>query len=101
MTDKARSYVRTLWPVLLGHLAAWLADRLGVLGVDSATAALLVGTIASMLVYAAGRELERVKRSGRVGDAARWLGRLLLSLGLDTGQPVYGGPPAHPAWKLR
>jgi hypothetical protein len=92
MTDKARSYVRTLWPVLIGHLAAWLADRLGVLGVDSTTAALLVGSIATMLVYGLGRELERVKRPDRIGTFARAVGRLLLSVGVDTGQPIYAGP---------
>jgi hypothetical protein len=100
MTDKARSYVRTLWPVLLGHVAAWLADRLGVLGMDSATAVLLVGSVATALVYVLGRELERVKRTGRLGDVARWSGRFLLSLGLDVGQPIYASP-ARPLIRFR
>jgi hypothetical protein len=93
MTDKARSYVRTLWPVLLGHLAAWAVVQLAPFGVEvnSAQVVTVLGFVLAGLVYVAGRELERVSGSGRIATGARWAGRFLLSLGLDIGQPLY--PP--------
>jgi hypothetical protein len=94
VTDKARSYVRTLWPVLLGHLAAWIVVKTTPFGfhVDTAQTVTIIGFVLAALVYGLGRELERTAGSGRAAAGARWVGRFLLSLGLDVGQPLY--PPA-------
>lgn len=91
MTDKAKAWIRTLWPVLIGHLAVWLMIALGLLHipVDSGFAAELAGFLAGGFVYVAGYELERVRGSGRLARSVRWLGRFLLSLGVSTGRPTY------------
>lgn len=91
MTDKAKSAIRTAWPMLLGHLAAWLVASAAPLGIeiDSVFAAEALGWALGTLVYLAGRFLER--RDWPVNRAA---GRFLLSLGFDLGQPLY--PPARP-----
>jgi hypothetical protein len=91
MTDKAKAYVRTVWPVLLGHVAAYLiaAGRPLGLHLDSAVAFELAGFLCSTAVYVAGSELEQVRGTGRLARWSRGLGRLVLSLGLDIGRPAY------------
>lgn len=65
--DKFMSYVRTFWPLILGHLAA--------------------------LLYAAARWLEHRTGDTLPARAARFVGQLLLSLGLPAGPPSYTTPP--------
>lgn len=107
MSDRLAAYVRTYWPLLLGHLAAlltaWIATRLGVT-IDDALVYEALALGLSAAVYAAGRVLEDVAGDSTPARAARLAGRWLLSLGLDTGQPVYGHPPAQSsttAWPPR
>jgi hypothetical protein len=97
VSDRLAAYVRTYWPLLIGHLTAYavaaVADRFGVV-IDSLIVYEFLAVGLTGLVYAVGRWLE-----GRTGEswlavAARVIARWLLSLGLDTGQPTYGLPPA-------
>lgn len=87
MHDKLRSYIRTIVPVALGHVAAvlvaWLATHAGV-SVEAGLAYEVLAIACSAAVYVTGRRLE-------TSDAAwlRGIGRFLLSLGADLGQPVY------------
>src|SRR5690606_11849695 len=96
MPDRLAAYVRTYWPMVLGHvataLAAWLGGRPGV-SVDSVAAYELIALTASAGVYALGRWLETRAGDGVWPRVARAAGRWLLALGLHTGQPTYR--PAH------
>lgn len=98
MSDRLAAYVRTYWPLLLGHLAAIITGaasaRFGVT-IDSAIVYELLALGLSAAVYAAGRWLEDRAGDGALATLARVVARWLLSLGLDTGQPVYGLPPAQ------
>lgn len=98
MSDKWASYIRTWWPLFLGHVAAllvtWVAARFGV-EIDGALAFEAVGFAASAIVYWLGRKLEN---SGNSILAA--VGRFILSLGLVPAQPTYA-PPAEPAIRSR
>ncbi|MFG2054757.1 hypothetical protein ACGFI9_12070 [Micromonospora sp. NPDC048930] len=102
MSDRIAARIRTAWPYLLGYLAArvlvigapvaaWLHETFG-LEVTEPQIAAALGVILGYGIYEAGRWLER--RAGASGPAqlARFVGRLLLSLGLSTGQPVYARP---------
>lgn len=91
MTDKAKAYLRTLWPLLIGHVAAWIVIGSGLLHVpvDPALAAELAGFLLGGFVYVAGYELERVKGAGWLARSARAVGRFLISLGVDVGRPTY------------
>lgn len=91
MTDKARAYVRTVWPMLLGHLVAWVVAGLAPFGlvVDSAVAFEALGFVSAVLVYVAGYELERFPGPSRAAQVARSAGRFLISLGLPIGRPEY------------
>ena len=95
MPDRLAAYVRTYWPMVLGHvataLAAWLGARLGV-SVDSVVAYELIALTASAGVYALGRWLETRAGDGVWPRVARAAGRWLLALGLHTGQPTYIRP---------
>jgi len=102
MSDVLAARIRTLWPMLLGYLAArllvigaplaaWLHDVTG-LEVTEPQVAAALGIVLGYLIYEAGRWLERRAGEGRVAEVARLAGRLLLSLGLSTGQPVYALP---------
>lgn len=53
-----------------------------------------LGVILGYAIYETGRWLEK-RSGGRPAQLARLTGRLLLSLGLPTGQPMYGLPPAR------
>ncbi|OKI47244.1 hypothetical protein [Micromonospora sp. CB01531] len=102
MPDKWSARIRTAWPMLLGYLAArllvigapvatWLHDTFG-LEVTEPQIAAALGIILGFAIYEAGRWLERRAGEGRPSKVARFVGRLLLSLGLSTGQPVYALP---------
>lgn len=102
--DAAAARLRTYWPWLLGTAAAWLLaigapvtawlhTTLGVTVTQTQIAAALALGL-GWLIYEAGRWLEDRPGDDRLAAAARTAGRLLLSLGLHTGQPVYGLPPA-------
>lgn len=95
MSDRLAAYVRTYWPLLIGHLAAvvtaWIAGRFGVV-IDSVLVYEGLALGLSAVVYAAGRWLEARTGDGVGARVARAAGRWLLALGLDTGQPVYGRP---------
>lgn len=98
MSDRLAAYVRTYWPWLLGHLTAIItasiAARLGVT-VDHAIVYEALALGLSAAVYAAGRWLEARPGDGPGARLARAVARWLLALGLTTGQPVYGLPPAQ------
>jgi len=95
MPDRLAQYVRTYWPLAIGHLAAvvtaWLAAHLG-LTVDSLVVYELLALALTAAVYAAGDWLSRRDGDGALARLARVVGRWLLSLGLDTGRPVYVRP---------
>ncbi|PZG06285.1 hypothetical protein C1I95_32145 [Micromonospora craterilacus] len=90
--------MRTYWPLALGHLAAaivaYVAARWGIV-IDSIVVYEVLALAVIGMVYAAGRTLEERTGDGRLARAARLVGRLLLSFGVATGQPVYGLPPAE------
>lgn len=87
MSDRWASYIRTWWPLFLGHVAAllvaFLATKLG-FQLDGALAFEIVGFAASALIYWLGRKLENAEAGW-----AKALGKFILSLGLSTGQPTY------------
>lgn len=95
MSDRAASYIRTMWPIILGHAAAilvtFLATKFGV-HVDGALAFEAVGMVASALVYWLGRNLENSSIT-----LLRGVGHFILSLGLATAQPTYATAPASTA----
>jgi uncharacterized membrane protein len=92
LSDRATAYLRTLWPLLLGHLTAWALTHVDALGlpVNNVLVAEIVAFAATAVVYAAGRWAEECRSRAWWARAARGAGRILLSLGLDT-----GGPPAY------
>ncbi|QOC89889.1 hypothetical protein [Micromonospora craniellae] len=98
MSDRLTAYVRTYWPLALGHLTAaivaFVATRFGVV-IDSIVVYEIIAVVLTGLVYATGKTLEERTGDGRLARVARALGRILLSFGLDTGQPTYGQPPAE------
>ncbi len=99
VTDQLAARIRTLWPMLLGYLAAqllhlgapvaaWTHTALGITVTEQQVAAVL-GLVLGYGVYETGRWLEHRTGTGRTARTARVLGRLLLSLGLPTGPPTY------------
>lgn len=92
--DQIKSYIRTMWPVVVGYLAGllvtWVGQKLGVT-VDTNVAFGIVTTILVGIVYGAGRWLET-----RSNAFAQGVGRWLLSLGLDLGTPTYQPPAPEP-----
>ena len=98
MSDRLAAYVRTYWPLLIGHLTAlvvaYVAAQWGIT-IDSVIVYEILAVTLTGLVYAAGRWLESRTGEGPMSLAARIVARWLLSLGLDTGQPTYGLPPAE------
>lgn len=91
--DQAKSFIRTMWPVVVGYLAGllvtWAGHSMGVT-IDSNVAFGIVTTVLVGIIYGGGRWLET-----RRSPFAQHLGRVLLSFGLDLGQPTY--KPAPPA----
>lgn len=94
MSDYLKSIIRTAIPAMLGALASLLvASVLRWTGVElsSELALAIVAGLTITLTVMVGRALER-STSGPIA----WLGRLLLSLGFDLGQPVYVKPAPEP-----
>lgn len=99
MSDRLAARLRTAWPYALAWLtslvlvhgapvAEWLRDVLG-LEVTEPQVAAGLGVALGYAVYESGRWLESRQGNGRVARVARWVGRVLLSAGLHTGQPSY------------
>jgi hypothetical protein len=98
MSDTIKARVRTWWPLIVGHLAAWLLIRaaplldwlagLGIVVTD-AEVAVVVGLVLAGAVWETARWLERRTGPGRWARVARAIGRWLISLGLHTGAPAY------------
>jgi hypothetical protein len=100
MSDRLVARLRTVWPMFVGHVAAWLlvlfspvVDWLASkdLNVSHETAAVGVGLVLGWVAWEFGTKLERVKGDGWLARRARGVGRLLLTVGKDTGQPTYKG----------
>lgn len=94
MSDLLRSYIRTAVPVVLGALASVLvAAALRWLGydLDPGVALGLVTAATIVVVYGLGRALEKSQYA-----LFRGIGRFLLTLGADIGQPVYVKPDPEP-----
>lgn len=72
------SVLRTIVPIIVGTLLGWAA-RVG-LNLPEAATAEIVTVVATFLYYGTARLLEE-----------HWpaVGRLLLSLGIDVGKPLY------------
>ena len=87
LQDQIAARMRTAVPLLLGHaaagLVAYVAARTGV-ELDSVAVYEGLALMLSLVVYEAGRRLE-VRRS----PLLRFAGRVLLSLGVEFGPPVY------------
>lgn len=58
MHDLLISHVRTYVPIGVGAFLTWLADRFGIVGVDSAAASSFAVSLVSALYYAVARVLE-------------------------------------------
>lgn len=101
LSDRSAAYVRTLWPMLVGHVAGVVLAWLQPLGLpDEPTLAVLVvegiALVMSGLVYGAGHELEQLAGKAWWAKLGRGVGRFLLSLGLaEARPPIYDYPPAE------
>jgi hypothetical protein len=103
MPDRIAGYVRTIWPLVLGHLAAflaaWVGARVGIT-VDATWVYELLAVALVTVIYAGGRWLEVRPGTSTPARVARAVGHWVLSLGLPTGPPSYplttGPPPASP-----
>jgi hypothetical protein len=93
MSDQLASYVRTIWPMLVGTVAgllvAWLAKLAGI-QIDSNLAFGATSAVMIAFVYGAGRLLET-----RHSPLARAAGRWILALGLKVGPPTYLRAPSR------
>lgn len=90
--DSVRALIRTVWPGFVAYLAAQIVAVLGnKIGIDIDRGAVGVVVFAVLLaaIYGAGRWLEQ-----RDNAVAAALGRWLVSVGMDLGQPVYVKPSA-------
>jgi hypothetical protein len=88
LDDKIKARIRTVWPILLGHVATFAVAmilRLSGIEVDSAVIIELTSALASWGIWEAGRRLET---SGNKYLAP--LGRWLISAGREIAQPNYG-----------
>ena len=90
MPDQVTSWIRTVWPGVVAYVTAllvtWIGQHVGIT-VNTNVVFGLVSLALLGIVYGFGRWLE-----GRSSPAAQRLGRGLLSLGLDLGQPTYKPP---------
>lgn len=90
MSDGLRAHIRTYVPIAIGFLATllvrFLAEKVGV-QINGELAIGLVTAAMTMLVYSAGRWLEK-----QPNTVLAFVGRFLLSLGADLGQPKYTEP---------
>jgi hypothetical protein len=98
MSDELAARLRTWWPILLGHVAAVLVVwaqpalvKLEPLGVHVGEAVLfeVIGFVLAGAVWELGRWLERWPDTRRGAGFAHRAARVLLSLGVSTGQPQY------------
>lgn len=96
MSDQLAARIRTLWPLLIGHLAAFLAataaHRFGltpsVSGIVEAALLEILGLAGSAAVWQAGVWLEHQQN-----PILASLGRWLVSAGQHIGPPAYGQQP--------
>lgn len=91
MSDALAARLRTVWPLALGHVAAFLGAwlfRLTGVEIDSVLILEGVSLAASWGVWEAGRYLE-----ARANPIAKAVGRWLISAGKDVGAPTYGVQP--------
>jgi hypothetical protein len=91
MSDQLAARLRTAWPLLLGHLAAFLVAwvlRLTGIQIEVGLALEAVSFGASWAIWELGRRLEASSN-----PIAQAVGRWLLSAGKDVGAPTYGQPP--------
>lgn len=92
MSDTLAARIRTVWPILLGHVAAWAgAFAIHKLGFSPDLSAMVelaavevVSALASWAVWEAGRWLER-----RPNPVLSGIGRWLISAGRHIGPPTY------------
>lgn len=100
MSDKAISYVRTYWLIIVGHITtfvvAWILERFGI-KIDSLLVFEAVNAVLMGLIYAAGKWLENLKGSGWFSVLGRTLGHWLMSAGKNLGQPSYNPPQPLPS----
>lgn len=104
ISDHLAARLRTVWPMLLGWLAAWLlvagAPVVSWLStaldihVTHAQVVALLGVAAGWAVYELGRWLEGRPGDSRAAVIARAAGSWLLAAGITTGPPTYGQPPS-------
>lgn len=85
--DQLKAFIRTMWPVIVGGLTGllvtWIGDKIGI-EVDSNVVMVAVTTVLVGIIYGLGRWLEKRDNAFLAG-----LGRWLVSLGMDLGQPTY------------
>jgi len=95
VSDQLAARLRTVWPLLLGHAAAWLAAlilRHTGLQLDSALVLEALSFAASWAIWEAGTWLEK-----RPNPVAQVVGRWLVSAGQVIGPPTYPEqPPSQP-----
>lgn len=99
MSDTLAARIRTLWPILLGHIATWVGafavHKLGFSPDLSATVELAaveaVSAGASWAAWELGRWLE-----ARPNPTLAAVGRWLISAGRQIGAPTYGQNGAKP-----
>lgn len=99
MSDRARQLFRTIYPIFLGALASLLvtaAARWAGVELDSQLAQLIVTGLTISALYWLGSRLEKSDNS-----IAAWLGRLLISFGMDLGTPTYTPPDPEPTTNSR
>lgn len=88
--DSLKAMIRTVWPGIVAWIAAQivtaLSARAGV-DVDGTAVGAVVFAVLLAVIYGAGRWLE-----ARDNAIAAGLGRWLVSLGMDLGQPTYVKP---------
>jgi hypothetical protein len=95
MSDTLAARIRTAWPLLLGHVAAFLVAwvlRLTGVEIEVGLALEAVSFAASWAIWELGRRLE-----ASTSQIAQTIGRWLLSAGKDIGAPIYGQPPQETA----
>jgi hypothetical protein len=94
LNNAAKSYLRTLWPVALGWTATVITLTAGKVGLPISEGLALgaAGYILTAAPYVLARLLERVKGERWHHRLSRWAARWVLSVGMDTGQPVYRKP---------
>jgi hypothetical protein len=95
MSDQLAARIRTVWPLVLGHVAAvivaWVFAKTGV-QLDGVVVLELLSFVASWLIWEAGTWLQ-VQANPVLQGAGRWL----VAAGQDIGKPTYPELPPGPA----